>query len=96
MSTTKLRVTGNEYAAAELMQALEAIEGIERAEEASGLMPHMDDEDSSSAGLPDNESPGLRDIEIEAPNAEAVRRIRAVVEALAERTESAIEIVEDF
>ena len=96
MPIVRLRVTGNEYAASELMHALEAIEGIEHIEEVADLMPHMDDEDSSSAGLPDDESPGLHAIEIEAPNDEAVRRIHAVVEALAERTESVIEIVEEF
>ena len=78
------------------MHALEAIEGVERVEEVADLMPHMDDEDSSSAGLPDDASPGLHVIEIEAPNDEAVRRINAVVETLAERTESVIETVEDF
>lgn len=96
MPTVRLRVTGNEYAASEIIHALEAIEGIEHVEEVADLMPHMDDDDSSSAGLPDDESPGLHNIEIEAPNDEAVRRIRVVAEVLAERTESAIEIVEDF
>jgi len=96
MPTVRLRVTGNEYAASEIIHALEAIEGIEHVEEVADLMPHMDDDDSSSAGLPDDESPGLHNIEIEAPNDEAVRRIRAMAEVLAERTESAIEIVEDF
>ncbi len=67
MPTVRLRVTGNEYAAAELMHALEAIEGVERVEEVADLMPHMDDEDSSSAGLPDDESPGLHTIEVDAP-----------------------------
>ncbi|HEX7802407.1 MAG TPA: hypothetical protein VF471_06590 [Pseudoxanthomonas sp.] len=96
MPIVRLRVTGNEYAASELIYALEAIEGIEHVEEVADLMAHMDDDDSSSAGLPDDESPGLHNIEIEAPNEEAVRRIHNVAEALAERTESAIEIVEDF
>jgi hypothetical protein len=96
MPTVRLRVTGNEYAASELIHALEAIEGIEHVEEVADLMPHMDDDDSSSSGLPDDESPGLHNIEIEAPNEEAVRRIHTVAEVMAERTESAIEIVEDF
>ena len=96
MPTVRLRVTGNEYAASQIIHALEAIEGLEHVEEVADLMPHMDDDDSSSAGLPDDESPGLHNIEIEAPNDEAVRRIHAVAEALAERTETAIEIVEDF
>ncbi|MEO6102261.1 MAG: hypothetical protein ABIP44_01310 [Pseudoxanthomonas sp.] len=96
MPIVRLRLTGNEYAATELTQALEAVEGVERIEEVADLMPHMDDEDSSSAGLPDDASPGLHNIEIDAPNDEAVRRIHAVVEALAERTESVIEIVDEF
>lgn len=96
MPIVRLRLTGNEYAVSDLMHALEAIEGIERIEEVADLMPHMDDDDSSSAGLPDDESPGLHDIEIEAPNEEAVRRIRRVVEVIAEQTESVIEIVDDF
>lgn len=96
MPIIRLRVTGNEYAVADLMHALEAIEGMERIEEVADLMPHMDDDDSSSAGLPDDESPGLHDIEMEAPNEEAVRRIHRVVELVAERTESVIEIVDEF
>ena len=96
MPTVRLRVTGNEYAATELMNALESVEGVERIEEVADLMPHMDDEDSSSAGLSDDASPGLHDIEIEAPNEEAVRRIHLVVERVAESTESVIEIVDDF
>ena len=96
MPMVRLRVTGNDDSAAELMRALEAIEGIEHVEEVADLMPHMDDEDSSSAGLPDDESPGLHHIEIEAPNDEGVRRIHAAVERVARHTGSAIEIVDEF
>ena len=96
MPMIRLRVTGNEYAVTELMNALESIEGVEHIEEVADLMPHMDDDDSSSAGLPDDASPGLHAIEIEAPNEEAVRRIQMVVEQVAESTESVIEIVDDF
>ena len=96
MPTVHIRLTGSDSNVGAMIHALESIEGIEHVEEVADLMPHMDDEDSSSAGLPDDESPGLHNIEIEAPNDEAVRRIHNVVEALAERTESAIEIVEEF
>ena len=96
MPTVRLRVTGNEYAVTELMNALESVEGVERIEEVADLMPHMDDDDSSSAGLTDDASPGLHDIEMEAPNDEAVRRIHRVVELMAEQTESVIEIVDEF
>lgn len=96
MPMVRLRVTGDDEATSRLMHALEAIEGIERVEEVADLMPHMDDEDSSSAGLPDDASPGLHSIEVEAPNEEGVRRIHAVVETVAAQTGSAIEILEDF
>lgn len=96
MPTIRLRLTGNDYAASELTHALESVEGVEHIEEVADLMPHMDDDDSSSAGLPDDASPGLHDIEVEAPNEEAVRRIHAVAERIAERTESVIEIVDEF
>ena len=90
MPTVRLRVTGNEYAVVELMNALENVEGVERIEEVADLMPHMDDDDSSSAGLPDDAFPGLHDIEVEAPNEEAVRRIHLVVERVAGSTGSVI------
>ena len=96
MPVMRMRVTGSEDHARAIGNLLSSIDGIEHVEEVADLMPHLDDDDSSSAGLPDDESPGLHNIEIEAPNDEAVRRIHAVAEVLAERTESAIEIVEDF
>ena len=51
MPTVRLRVTGNEYAVTELMDALESVEGVERIEEVADLMPHLDDDDSSSCLL---------------------------------------------
>lgn len=96
MPTVMLRVTGSDDSTNQLMHALEAIEGIERVEEVADLMPRMDDEDSSSAGLADVEGPGMHNIEVEAPNEEGVRRIHAVVERMAVQAEIAIEIVEEF
>lgn len=96
MPTVMLRVTGSDDSTNQLIHALEAIEGIERVEEVGDLMPRMDDEDSSSAGLPDDEGPGLHNIEVEAPNDEGVRRVHAVVERMAVEAELAIEIVEEF
>ncbi len=96
MPTLRIRVTGSEDGTNQLMHALEAIEGIERVEEVADLMPHMDDEDSSSAGLPDDLGPGLHNIEVEAPNDEGMRRIHAVVERMAVEAELAVEFIEDF
>ena len=96
MPQLRIRITGSDDDLRAVADLLQGIEGIEHVEEVADLMPHMDDEDSSSAGLPDDASPGLHDIEIEAPNEEAVRRIHVVVERVAESTESVIEIVDDF
>lgn len=96
MPTVRLRVTGSDDSTNQLMHALEAIEGIERVEEVADLMPHMDDEDSSSAGLPDDMGPGLHNIEVEAPNDEGVRRVHAVMERVAAEAGLAVEIVEEF
>lgn len=96
MPTVRMRLTGNEEAALRLTQALESIEGIEHIEEVADLMPHMDDEDSSSAGLPDDASPGFHAIEVEAPNDEGVRRVHLVATGVAEATGSALEFVDEF
>ncbi|SEL43781.1 hypothetical protein SAMN05428989_1646 [Pseudoxanthomonas sp. GM95] len=95
MPTVRLRVTGDDDATLTLTHALEAIEGIEHVEEIEDLMPHMDDDDSSSAGLSDDAAPGYSVIEVEAPNDEGVRRVHAVVERVAQATGAAIEILND-
>jgi hypothetical protein len=95
MPTVRLRVTGTDDATLALTHALEAIEGIEHVEEIEDLMPHMDDDDSSSAGLSDDAAPGYSVIEVEAPNEEGVRRVHEVVERIARATDSAIEILND-
>lgn len=96
MPTVRLRVSANEDDNQKLMNALQSIEGIEHVEEVGDLMPHGDDEDSSSAGLPDDASPGFHQLEIEASNEEGVRRVLTEVELAAERMDGAIEIVDEF
>lgn len=95
MPIIRMRVTANDDATLALTHALEAIEGIERVEEIEDLMPHMDDDDSSSAGLSDDVGPGYSVIEVEAPNEEGVRRVHDVVERVSMATNSAIEILTD-
>ena len=95
MPIVRLRVTGNEYAASELMHALEAIEGIEHVEEVADLMPHMDDDDSSSAGLSDGFGGGIHELEVDAPNDYTAGRVRQAVEELAYRLGLLAEFVED-
>jgi len=83
MPLLRLRVTGSEDAARAIGNLLTSIEGIEHVEEVADLMPHMDDPDSSSAGLPDDMGPGLQMIEVDAPNLSTANKVREAVEALA-------------
>ncbi|MFC4728304.1 hypothetical protein [Coralloluteibacterium thermophilus] len=99
MHTVRIRFTGSEEATATLMSTLLAIPGVEHVEEVDDLMPHLDDDDSSSAGLVSDAGGGgadLHAIEIEAPNEEAVRRIRELAEAVAFDMEAGVEFVDEF
>lgn len=95
MPTIRLRVTGDDGATLQLTDALESIEGIEHIEEIEDLMPHMDDDDSSSAGLSDDAAPGYSVIEVEAPNDEGVRRVREVADRVAFATGAVIELLDE-
>jgi len=83
MPLLRLRVTGSDDDARAIANLLSSIDGIEHVEEVADLMPRMDDADSSSAGLPDDQGPGTHELEVGAPNQTAVRRVREAVEALA-------------
>ena len=83
MPTLRMRLTGSEDDARAMMNLLQSLDGIEHVEEVADLMPHMDDADSSSAGLSDVAGPDAHEIEIGAPNASSARKVREAVEALA-------------
>lgn len=84
MPLLRMRVTGSEDAVRAIGNLLVSIEGIEHVEEVADLMPHMDDADSSSAGLSDLiGGADSHEIEIDAPNLSTARRVRDAVEALA-------------
>ena len=96
MPTVHIRFTGAEGDVNALLHALEAIEGIEHVEEVADLMGHMDDEDSSSAGLSDVAGPTVHDIEVEAPNEEGVRRVRDTAELIARQLDAMVEFLDEF
>ena len=96
MPRVNIRFTAPEEHVQRLIHALEAIEGIEHVEEIADLMPHMDDEDSSSAGLHDLAGPSVHSIEVEAPNAEGVRRVRMIAEAVAIELDAMVEFMDEF
>ncbi len=95
MPTLHLRLTADDDAARTLINLISSLDGIERVEEVGDLMPHMDDEDSSSAGSPENMGPGFHAIEVDAPNDTTARRVRDVSEALAHDLGVALEIVDE-
>ena len=68
---------------------------IEHVEEIADLMPHMDDADSSSAGLSDVGGPEMHEIEVDAPNESTARRVRQALEELAFDLDAMVEFEED-
>lgn len=83
MSLMRMRITGGEDATRAIGNLLTSIDGVEHVEEIADLMSHMDDADSSSAGLPDDMGPGMHMLEVEAPNQSTANKVREAVEALA-------------
>ncbi len=83
MPMLRMRITGRESDVRAIGNLLSSIDGIEHVEEVADLMPHMDDEDSSSAGLPDDNGPGTHELEVDAPNLATANKVREAVEALA-------------
>lgn len=95
MSTLRLRITGTEDDVRAINNLLQSLEGIERVEEIDDLMPHLDDEDSSSAGLSDDEGPGTHELEVEAGNEDTTQKVRDAVQQLARDLEVFVEFDED-
>lgn len=95
MPQLRIRITGGEDDARAIGNLLTSVRGIEHVEEISDLMPHMDDPDSSSAGLPDDQGPGMHVLEVEVPNDATVAKVRESVEALAFDLEVMVEFETD-
>jgi hypothetical protein len=83
MALLRIRLTGSDDAARAMINLLQSLDGIEHVEEIGDLMSHMDDADSSSAGLSDVEGPQMHEIEIDIPNESTGRKVREAAEALA-------------
>ena len=95
MPMMRLRVTASEDNTRAIINLLQSLEGIEHVEEIQDLMPHMDDDDSSSAGLIDDQGPGFHVLEIEAPNDATARKVREAAEALAFDLDAMVEFEEE-
>lgn len=83
MAMLRLRITGTEDDARAISDLLLGLEGIEHVEETDDLMPHMDDDDSSSAGLSDDIGPGIHELEVEVSNESTAQKVRDAVQELA-------------
>lgn len=95
MPMMRIRLTGSEADVRAISNLLQSLEGIEHVEEISDLMPHMDDADSSSAGLSDVDGPDMHMLEVDAPNDATARKVREAVEALAFDLDVVAEFVDD-
>lgn len=95
MPMLHLRITGSDDDVRAISNLLLSLDGIEHVEEVGDLMEHMDDADSSSAGLSDVGGPDMHMIEIDAPNPSTARKVREAVEALAFDLDAVVEFEED-
>ena len=95
MPTLRLRLTGSDDDTRAIINLLQSLDGIEHVEEIADLMPHMDDADSSSAGLSEQGGPDIHELEIEAPNDSTARKVRDAVEALSFELDVLAEFGED-
>lgn len=95
MPMLRMRVTGNDDTTRAIINLLQSLDGIEHVEEVEDLMPHLDDDDSSSAGLVDDQGPGFHVLEVDAPNDATARRVREAAEALAFDLDAMVEFVEE-
>ena len=95
MPLLTMRITGRQDDVRAIMNLLQSLDGVEHVEETGDLMPHMDDADSSSAGLSDVSGPDMHGIEVEVPNDATARRVRETVEALAFDLDALVEFEED-
>ncbi len=95
MAMLRLRITGSEDDARAIIDLLGSLDGIEHVEETDDLMPHMDDEDSSSAGLSDDIGPGIHELEVEVGNESTAQKVRDAVESLARELDVFVEYEAD-
>lgn len=95
MSLMRLRLSGSEEDASGLINLIESIEGVARVEEVGDLMPHLDDADSSSAGLEADRGVPTHLLEVEVETQDAASRVRRAAEALASEAGNGLEIEED-
>lgn len=96
MQTVRMRIIGSEADTQSMISILQGLEGVERIEELADLLPHMDDEDSSSLGLPDDMGPGLHSLEVDVGDGALAEQVRRAAGDAAEQLDANIEFVDEF
>lgn len=96
MAILRFRITGSPDARDQVISQLEGIEQIERIEEVADMMPAMNDDDSSSAGLAENTTADVYAFEVEIEREDDVDLVRRVAEVEAREAGAVLEIVEEF
>ncbi len=94
MPELNLRLTAGDDVARIVINLIGSLEGIESVEEIADLMPHMDDPDSSSRGLPDDIGPGTHLIRVQADKDAVIDRALQAAEEAARDQGAALEVVD--
>ncbi len=95
MTQLRMRLTAGNDDTMQLINRISSVKGIESVEEIDDLMPHMDDEDSSSAGLSDDIGPGTHLLLVQGGSDSDVKLALDVAFASAREMGIAVELVED-
>lgn len=96
MPMLRMRLTASEDDVNAIINVIASLEGVHLAEEVADLMPHMDADDSSSAGLTDDTGPGSHALKVETANETVSRRVTEAAEAEAHDLGIGLEFVERF
>ena len=95
MTQLRIRLTAGNDDTMQLINRISSVKGIESVEEVDDLMPHMDDDDSSSAGLSDDIGPGTHLILVNGESDSDVKLALDVAFASAREMGIVVELVED-
>jgi hypothetical protein len=95
MNTIRMVVTGTSAAAQYVLASMEAVDGVARVEEIEDLLPHLDDADSSSAGLVSDGMQKVHRFEVDVPDPDVADRVQAAAERAATAEGAVLEVDSD-
>ena len=95
MNTIRLMLTGSSAAAQYVLASMEEVDSVSRVEEIEDLLPQLDDEDSSSAGLNSDGMRKVHTLEVDVEDREAARRAHVAAERAAMAEGAVLEVDSD-